>query len=268
MPEPIIAPNLSTFSAQFRLQMRVIMAVMIRETKTRYGRSRLGYLMALIEPSIFLIMFILIRSFIGRSTPFGEDIILFMLSGLLTYRIFLAISNRLLGSFKGNKALLAYPPVKPVDILLARVLLEMLTMFCVAVLFFGGLALISENEILIRPETLLTGFFVVSFLGAGMGFFNGALVVIFPPWRLFWTAIRLPLLLASGIFFVPKSMPEAVQPFLRWNPLVHTIEWVRTGVYLTYDPLLTKSYPILFALILVLIGLWLERRYRYKMLSA
>ena len=256
------------FGEQLAVTSRVIVAIAIRETKTRYGRSKLGYMTALIEPSIFIGIFIAIRAIIGRATPFGESLVLFMLTGLMTYRVFLSISSRLMGSFTGNRALLAYPPVKPVDILLARWLLEALTMFGIAALFFAGMVVLSEREVILFPANLLAAFSATCVLGGGLGFFNGAVCVFFPSWKTIFAIFRLPLLISSGIFYVPKTMPDVVLPFLEWNPLLHCVEWTRTGVYLTYDPMLDRTYPFVVGMSLAVIGLGLERMYRHRMLSA
>ncbi|MFD2237986.1 ABC transporter permease [Aureimonas populi] len=271
MLAPVTAPArgpLALFGEQLRISSRVVTAVVLRETKTRFGKSRLGYLLAIIEPLAFVGIFIGLRALIGRHVPFGESLVLFFLTGLLVFRIFLAISGRVASGISGNKALLAYPPVKVNDILFARLLLEMLTMYVVFALCFGALAFVSDRAVIVHPVVMAEALAAVTFLSFGLGVLNAVLSVLLPMWTMVFSLLRIPLLLASAVFYLPSSLPHWVQEILWWNPLLHCVEWMRSGTYLVYDPLLDKWYPLLVGLVMLVAGFALERLYRYRLLAA
>ena len=90
---------------------QVVVALILRETKTRFGQSKFGYLWALLEPAAFVLMFVIIRSAISTATPFGESVVLFMVPGLIIMRVFTAVSGGMMAGISANKALLAYPQV-------------------------------------------------------------------------------------------------------------------------------------------------------------
>ena len=62
-------------------------------------------------------------------------------------------------------------------------------------------------------------------------------------------------------------MPPPVQAFISWNPLLHCVEWIRTGVYLTYDPMLDKPYVFVVGSLFLVTGLLLERAYRHRIMA-
>ena len=51
------------------IQGRVLLALMLREARTRYGRQQAGYVWAMIEPLIHMAMFIAIFTFMAARCP-------------------------------------------------------------------------------------------------------------------------------------------------------------------------------------------------------
>ena len=192
---------------QLRVTSRVVTAVVLRETKTRYGKTRVGYILAIIEPLAFVTIFLGMRAIIGRHVPFGESLILFVLAGLLVFRVFVAISGRVSSGISGNKALLAYPPVKVSDILFARLILEMLTMYFVVVLCFTALSFVSDRDVVVHPVRMAGAIGAVTLLSFGVGVLNATLTVLLPVWGVIFNLLRIPLLIASGIFYFPSRCP-------------------------------------------------------------
>ena len=248
---------------------RVVTALMLRETKTRYGRSRFGYLWAVVEPMIYVGFFLAIRSFLAESAgAFGDSLMLFLMTGLITVRVFLAVSSFTSASISSNRALLAYPPVKPTDVIVARFVLESLTMLFVVVIFYGVLSLVIERNVMPNHGAFVSGLLATYLLAAGIGVFNAVATVLAPTWQQVWTVLRLPIFILSGIFYLPTGLPPEYQDILWWNPVLHCVEWMRTGAYVTYDPLLDHAYPLTFAIVALAAGLSLERIYRFRLLSA
>lgn len=255
------------FMDQLAVTGRVLTAMMLRETKTRFGRSKFGYVWALIEPAAYVCIFVVVRNVSQEHIPFGQDLALFVVSGMLTFRMFSAIATRGLSAITANKALLAYPPVKPLDVIAARVVLETLTMYVIWVIFLCILSLAAEHKVIVNYARFAEAMAGLTFLSIAVGTFNGALSVILPSWERVWSIVRLPLLLLSGIFYVPVQMPPLIQSVIAWNPVLHCVEWIRTGTYMTYEPMLSIPYVLTFGGVALCLGLILERAYRYKSFS-
>lgn len=263
--EPYVPAD--SFPERLALMSRVIVAIILRETKTRFGRNQLGIIWALIEPIVYVGAFAVIRSVTRDAIPFGQDIALFLVSGLLTFRTFTALVSRSTSAIAANRALLAYPPVKPLDFIFARVILETIVMIFVWVVFLIILSMTADTQLIYHYDTFLIALCATFYLGLGIGVFNGTLSVVVPAWERIWSLLRLPLMLISALFFVPNLMPPWVQSIIYWNPVLHCVEWVRVGIYLTYDPMLSPFYVIGFSSIALCVGLALERGYRYKFTS-
>jgi len=247
---------------------RVITAIILRETKTRFGKNKLGYLWAVIEPASYVLILILIRKHMGSTVPFGSNLYLFILTGILVYRIFVSIAGRATGAISSNQALLTYPLVKPVDTIIARLILESLTMMVVLAIFFLILESYSDFALINYPSILVEAVAATILLSCGVGFFNAVVSMIFPAWERIWGLMRFPLLFLSGVFYIPKSMPPMVQWIVSWNPVTHCVEWFRYGSYLDYDPMLDRSYVIWFGLITMTFGFCLEKVFRNSLVRS
>lgn len=246
----------------------VIVALIFRESKTRFGAHRLGYIWAFIEPSVFVLIFTLGHALISESLPFGESILLFILPALLFVRIFLGVTGRMKDALRANMSLLAYPPVRTIDVIIARFILEILTMYVIFASFIILLHAFSEVTVVADFYVLFFSILGLSFLCFSVGAFNAIVSVLWPTWGQIWSWTSLPVMFLSGLFYVPAQLPDSYQNFLYWNPVLHTIEWLRTATYLSYEPLLDVNYLFSFSACALALALLLERTYRHKILVA
>ena len=55
-------------------------------------------------------------------------------------------------------------------------------------------------------------------------------------------------------------MPEWIRDILAWNPVLHAVDWFRSGFFREYEPhWLDRSYLAIIAVVTLLAGLSLER---------
>ena len=106
------------------VQSATINALFFREIRTRFGKFRLGYLWAILEPSAHLLILMAIFGFIMHRTMPDISFPVFLLNGIIPFFIFSNISTRSLGAIDANQGLFNYRPVKPIDTVLARAMLE------------------------------------------------------------------------------------------------------------------------------------------------
>ena len=124
------------------IQLNVIHALVLRETRTRFGEHQLGYLWALIEPLLWIGSFWGLYAFGHRPAPHNLEVVGFLATGVLTYEIFDSNVSRIGEAINGNKPLLFYPPVQPLDLVIARASLETGTLTAVFCAIMGGTALL------------------------------------------------------------------------------------------------------------------------------
>ena len=257
---------MSEFLNAFSVQRRVIFALILRETKTRYGKTRIGYLWALFEPMAHMLIFAAIFSFIGRSSPLGGSVAMLVLTGLFPYNLFFNLATQLLNAVEGNRVLLSYPHVTPFDVMVARSILEVATQ--IVVFSFVLLVLATLDLWDMQVDSVIGLIMVVlvgSSLGVGLGLVNAVLAFRFPSYANVFGMIQRPMYFLSGIFFVVGYMSTDIQNIMYYNPIVHLIEWFRSAVYIGYESdFLDKQYLFNFTLAVVFLGLLLLRLVRHK----
>jgi len=243
-----------------RVQGRVISALTLRETRTRYGNSKLGFFWALFEPFAHITVFVIIFSSMGRAVPVGESMGVFMLTGIVPYLLYNNIVSGVMGGLEANKPLLGYPQVMPMDITISRVLIESATLLIVMLFFVGvaiyfGISIKIDNFLqILRPVILLI------LLGTGIGLINAAILPHFPSYRSIFTALSRPLYFMSGIFFTADFLSPEIYELIDFNPLLHLIEWFRVGFYPSFDSnLYDPSYAVSVCVGIFMLGLIVER---------
>jgi capsular polysaccharide transport system permease protein len=244
-----------------RCQVRVVHALLIRETRTRFGDARLGYGWAVIEPLLHIaVLWAMFALLMHGQPPLGRDFFLFYYTGLLPYHVFVHTSTSMTHAVTSNGALLQLPRVTPFDVIVARGLLEFATDAVVAVILLGvfaaaGIAVQADD--LWGPCAALA---TTAVLGCGVGFINAIVQAHFRSWDKIWVQATRILYFASGIFYVPAMMPDWARDMLVWNPLLQAIDWFRVGFYPAYDPpWLDRSYLAVAAVTALASGLALER---------
>ena len=252
-----------------RQQARVLGALMLREMITRYGRSPAGYLWALIEPVAFIGLLSLAFSQIAHSPPLGRSFALFYATGYVAFHWFHDISSVTARSVQVNRPLLAFPPIKPLDTIIARFLLQVLTGVAVAFIIFGGILLIFDDQVRPDPVWLAQGFALATLFGLGVGMANAWLFSISRTWELIWGVLSRPLFLISCVFFSFWSVPGFVREVLWFNPIIHMVGAIRAGFYPVYDTShLSQGYVIALSLVLLVFGLLSIRLAPGRLVSA
>jgi capsular polysaccharide transport system permease protein len=249
------------FFRGLRIQAQVVYALVLRETRTRFGKNRLGYLWAVIEPLLVIGTFAwLMSEGLRHSTPPGMTVLSFLATGFIPYHFFNDINARLSGATRSNRPLLYYPRVLPIDLLWARFLLEFSTQFAVFLIILGGDALYYERLTLDSVPLLLTGLFCAAGLGAGVGVLISALGTMYPVVDRIEGALFRPMMFISGIWFTANELPVDIRELLMWNPVLHCTELVRDGWFTSYQARYANAwYPLAWALALLGVGLTLER---------
>jgi capsular polysaccharide transport system permease protein len=242
------------------IELQVVYALILRETRTRFGTHRLGYVWAVAEPVVFIATFATMYLVVGRLVPLGLETIPFLTTGFVPFGLFRESAQRSLNAIGANRGLLFYPQVRPLDLVLSRVILEFATQVVVFILIMTSLCFYNWNFPNVDLLKVLEGFLLSFGLGASLGLVMCGLSVFSPTVeRLLGPALR-PLFWASGLFYAPGVLSKSVQELLLLNPMVHAIELVRDGWFEQYHPAdISLEYPLAWIGVLLLAGLGLER---------
>lgn len=253
-----------------RVQVRVVGALVRRETRAHFGEMRLGYLWAIIEPGLHLIAYSLLFTYVLRRHPLaGGSLVLFTLTGLIPYFLYSKMAAYLMSSIVSNRALLNLPPVKPFDVFVSRAILEGSTYLLVGFLLLVGLFLTGVSEAIPRdPVNLIGAIAAILCFGFGFGLINSVILSYVPNWSTIFTIVLGPLYLLSGIFFLIDEIPSPFRDYLLYNPLLHLVGWFRSGFYPHYSTAyIDRAYALKWAITALVLGLGLLRVARRKLLE-
>ncbi|MCK5676976.1 MAG: ABC transporter permease, partial [Flavobacteriaceae bacterium] len=244
-------------------------ALFLRELNTKISVAKLGFFWLFFEPFAQISIFILIRVVImGRSEGSNFDYAVFMGAGFIAFNMFRHILNGSASTFKANKALFSYKQVKPMDTILARVLVQVfLTGIIVFIFVFIGFLF----EYNIEAENILMVTFGYLWLML-FSFSLGLLVAIgntfFVSVGKFVNLMSFGLLIFSAVFFPIISIPPEAQEILLYNPLVHFMEMIH-GFYLYEldDRFVDYEYMALWTITPLFMGTWLYIRLEKKIIA-
>ena len=238
------------------------MALVIREMSTTYGRSPMGYLWAILEPVAGILLLTFIFGLALRTPPIGTNFPLFYASGMLPFLAYNDLQNKISVSLRFNKSLLQYPRVTFLDAIFARLLLNLMTQAMVAIVILSFIIWYYRLDLLIEVPRLLLAYAMVAVLSLGIGTMNCYLFTTYPVLERFWAILTRPLFIVSCIFFMFDGVPQPYRDWLWWNPLIHLVGMMRSGMYATYDATyVSVLYVMGLGLVLFMTGLLLLRRY-------
>ncbi len=246
------------------VQGEVVHAVVLRETRTRFGAYRLGYLWALVEPILVILTFWGLYKVAGRQAPFGMDLFSFTATGVIPYTLFSSSASRVAEAINGNKALLNYPQVMPIDLAIARSVLEAATYAAVFIVLMGVHALWTRDLQVHSPLLVVGGFAIAALLGSTLGLVFCCLQVWSNAVERARGPLLRPLFWLSGIFFTVDQLPDHTQEAMLLNPVLHVTEMIRDGWFTSYEGHADPVYVMRWILFLGFAGLLLERWVRRR----
>ena len=261
----------TTFGEAGRRQWRTIMALVLRDIRSRYGESKISFFWALMEPFVHIgVLAVVFQFTMHGQPPIGHSFFLFYFTGVMPYLLLSHLISHLGGAVRAAKPLMQVPSITPVDILLAKSIVEMFTTAVVFIVFVGLFQAFGVDAIPAAPQKVLVAFGVTWVLGTGLGFAAAALSEFGAAAESVVGLMLRFLYFASGIFYVPGKMPLVAREILVWNPFLHLVDYSRTGFFRSYEPAwMDISYPITCAVFSMLFGMACVAvlRRRMRMLS-
>lgn len=264
--DPLDRISLANILNGLVVQSRVLYALVLRETKTRYGEHKVGFLWAFIEPMVMVSVMYLIFGAMGSLATGNVHIAAFMIVGFVPFSMLRDTMTQTQGAISQNTALLGFPQVTTFDLILARALLEFAVLLAVLGIMMLGAGLLGIDVRCENPLGVLAACFLLWTLGLGMGFIFASLAPIIPSTRQITTQILgRPLFLGSGLFYTADSLPEEVRNYLLYNPVLHLVELSRSAYFYEFESAYASwTYATYFSFGLLAFGLLVHRAMRKK----
>lgn len=259
--------RISKTGRQERRAARAVVALMLREMSTSYGRSPGGYLWAVLEPVAGIALLTLIFSVGFRAPPVGSNFALFYATGMVPFLFYVDLSTKVTQAITYSRQLLTYPGVTFADALLARSLVAGLTQTLVAYAVFAGILTLFDTRTNPDIAGAILGLAMAAALGLGVGTLNCYLATRYGLWQRIWGIVNRPLFLLSCVFFTFDTVPEPYRSGLWYNPLVHVVGQMRAAFYPSYDgSYVAPPYVFGLSLTLAAAGLVLLRRHHRELI--
>jgi capsular polysaccharide transport system permease protein len=256
------------FLSALVVQARVVGALILRDMRTRFGRTFFGYVISVLWPLTHLLVVMSVYLVIRRMMPFGTSPAVFLGTGILPYILCLYPARMITMSLVQNQPLLYFPVVKSFDVILARGILEVVTSFWVIAIFCFILYVFGVEVMPIYPEQALLAIFATIYLGFSIGFLGAVFYKVIKAWIVVVIVTLIIMYVTSGAFLYPAALSPKIQYYMSWNPLFHSVEWLRSAYYDGYgNDILDRGYLIGFASLNLFAGLVAERVIREVVLK-
>ena len=252
----------------FQIFLAVQKALFLRELTMRFSVSKTGVFWTFFEPFIQVFIMVFIKLFLFGNAGDNFDFAAFLALNFTAFNLFKNIITKSMGAFTANKALFVYKQVKPIDTIVARILVE-LFITGVIVICFVAIGLYFDYDLKVQnlPMVLLGFTWLVAFAFS--------LVVLLSVSNTFYpsvgktvTMLMTFLMFGSAIFYTMDMLPTEIQSLLLWNPLVHFMEMIHGHYfYVLDDGLVSYYYMALWTLIPLYIGLWFYGKLEERIIS-
>jgi capsular polysaccharide transport system permease protein len=252
-----------------RTNLRVIVALIFREAAMRFGTSPFSYVWTLAEPAALIAILLVGRIYIKSVNPaFGDSSLVFLLTGLVALRSARAIISKGARGIASNRSLFAFGAVKPPDTVIARTILEFTIYLIVLTIFFTAAEKIMGQAVITDFPGFVLSMLLILFFCLSLAMFNATVGALLPFWRSIWKMMSMPLLLTSGVIYVPAQMPPNVLNIIVWNPFLHCVEALRSSSYLDYTSVYSPRYLLSFTVITLILALSIERLFRNEIIRS
>lgn len=254
------------FLEGLKTQLRVVYALMMREVITRYGRENLGFLWLFLEPAIFTLGVTILWSIVKVGHGHKDfPITALVLTGYTASLAWRYGAGRTLAAVNANLALLYHPVVTVLDLLLSRIVLEVVGAtgaFVFLVFLFSSVGLM---DLPVNYWYVVIGWCLQIWFSVGLSLLVGALGAVYETVDRIWHVTSYILFIISGAFFLVEWLPLELRAYALYVPTITNIELLRYGfVGDTMTPYYDIQYSVMFNLYLTFAGCmaykWIENK--------
>jgi len=242
----------------FKVQAIVIGALMMRELHTRFGRENLGYLWIIGEPIMFCAGVTIAWTAMRPAHEHGLPMTAMVLTGyvpLTMWRHALMVSAK---AFQANGSLLFHRQVTPLDIITARVLLEILGTLASGIIVYLFAYMLGYMQVPKIWSLIYAGLLCHAMFSLATALLFSALSELseFVEKGLsIFSYLSLPL---TGAFAMVSWLPHKLQRVVYWSPSSQSIEMIRGGQFgWNSHPMFDFYYAFGINFVLILVGLFL-----------
>ncbi|HEX3018056.1 MAG TPA: ABC transporter permease [Caproicibacter sp.] len=227
--------------------------LVVKDVKTKYRRSVLGYLWSVLNPLMMMVIMTIVFS-----TVFRNDIPnfpVYLLTGQLIFNAFSEATNQAMTSVISNSALIKkvyFPkyilPLSKVGVSFVNFVLSLIAL----VVVLAATRTRITFAILLVPLPLL----YLLLISSGVGMFLAAMAVRFRDVVHLYGVVLTALMYLTPIFYPITILPSYARGILSFNPIFHILEMFRCVImYGTVPSIKANLVCIGFSVISLVIGM-------------
>ena len=232
----------------------LLIELIIKDIKLKYRNSVLGVLWSLLNPLLIMVVLTIVFSALFKNNI--EHFPLYVLIGRILYSFFSEDTNFAMDSVYTNGSLIRKVYVPKYFFPLARVCSSFVTMLISLVLIFGAMAV---SGVPFSPVNLLIVFplFYLFLTALGIGLLLATICVFFRDLKHLYSVILMVVMYMTPIFYPASIIPEQYRPIVELNPLFPIVEMFRDlTMYHTLPSVGTHLIALAHGAAYVLIGLF------------
>lgn len=254
------------FRAAWSNFWRVMNALIVRDILALHAENGMGYLWALVQPIAYTVTLAAVFMASGHPAPLGTSVIAYLAAGIVPFiNFYQRIESSASAAVRGNVSLLYFRQVTPFTLIAASFVREYLTSLVAFVLIVGAIAAYDKSIEIRDPLQILMAVTCMSLLGTVIGTLLGLGSLAIPSLALAETVIARVMFFFSGALYYANLLPSRMREYALLNPLLDLIEFVRGGLFTTYEPRYASwQYPLEFIAVgiaLLIVVLYSTRRY-------
>ncbi len=243
-------------------------ALFLRELGMRFSVSKSGLFWTFFEPFMQVLVMVLIKVVLFGKAGDNFDFAAFLALNFTAYNMFRNILTKSMGSFTANKGLFVYKQVKPIDTIIARVMVEVF-ITGIIILSFIAIGIYFDFDLNIQNLPMVAfGFAWLVLFSFALGLFVAVSNTFYPSIGRSINIIMTFIMFGSAVFYTIEMIPAQIQTLLLYNPLTHFMEMIHGHYFLVLDDrFVNYNYMLLWTLTLLYTGLWFYRRLEERIIS-
>jgi len=244
-------------------------ALFLRELNMRLSVSRLGLFWTFFQPFFQVTIFIMIKVLIFSRDNENFDYAVFLAINFTAFYMFKNILMKSLGAFTANKGLFAYKQVKPIDTIIARLLVEVF-ITSIIILIFISIGFYFQFDMNVKNIELVSlAYFWLIIFAFSLSIFLSVLNSFTNMVQKIIGILMTILMYSSALFYTIDMLAPELQKLLLLNPLTHFMEMIHGSYFYTLTNIhVNYTYMLLWTLIPLYAGLWFYMKLEHRIISS
>lgn len=265
VPAAMASPDRNMTRSSLQIQKAVLVALVLRELKTRFGGRMIGLAWVLFEPIANIAVMLTIRVVLKqRTVGIGMSPEVYLVVAMIPFFMMRNVWFQSIGAVQANSGLFGYRQVKPLDAMISRMIVECTVYMAILGVLLSFFAWLGRNVVPDRPLEYFGIMAVFVLLGFGLGLLTTVASHNRPVVASVVRLLSSPLYLLSGVLIPVSSFPQSFHKYMLWNPFLHLVELTRVAYFASYHPIMgiNLSYPLSLGVALLALGLlayWVNR---------